>query len=162
MHFLQWKLLNFKSNFNEIHVVYSLGSNWQYDSIGSDNGLAPNRRQAIIWTNVGMLYWRIYASLGLNELMPRVLCTLCHHWLKWIMLTCLSGSHSNMDRATDRTQFFNEKWVKLSFYLNILSSFYRHHLFFFRYCFGDIWIQTICWNFYCPPLWMGHGPIQST
>ena len=44
------------------------GSNWQYDSIGSDNALAPNRRQAIIWSNVGMLYRRIYASLGLKEL----------------------------------------------------------------------------------------------
>ena len=46
----------------------SLGYNLQYGSIGSDNGLAPNRWQAIIWTNVGMLYWCIYASLGLNEL----------------------------------------------------------------------------------------------
>ena len=25
------------------------------DIIGSDNGLSPNRRQAIIWTNAGML-----------------------------------------------------------------------------------------------------------
>ena len=29
------------------------GSNYQYSSIGSDNGLAPSRRQAIIWTNGG-------------------------------------------------------------------------------------------------------------
>ena len=28
----------------------------------------PTRRQAIIWTNDGIVYWRIYASLGLNEL----------------------------------------------------------------------------------------------
>ena len=27
------------------------GSNQQYSSNGSDNGLAPTRRQAIIWTN---------------------------------------------------------------------------------------------------------------
>ena len=33
-------------------------------SIGLDNGLAPNRRQAIIWTNAGLIYWRIYAALG--------------------------------------------------------------------------------------------------
>ena len=26
------------------------------------------RRQASSWTNVGMFYWRIYASLGLDEL----------------------------------------------------------------------------------------------
>ena len=36
--------------------------------IGSDYGLAPNRRQAIIWANVGIAYCRkyrpIYASLG--------------------------------------------------------------------------------------------------
>ena len=29
----------------------SLWSNWQYVIIGSGNGLAPNRRQALIWTN---------------------------------------------------------------------------------------------------------------
>ena len=58
VHFLEWKLLNFKWNFTE---TFSLGSNWQYGSIGSDNGLAPNRRQTIIWSNVGMLHWRIYA-----------------------------------------------------------------------------------------------------
>ena len=51
-----------------IFQVYSEGSNWQYISIGLDNGLAPNRRQAIIWTNDGLIYWCIYASLGLNEL----------------------------------------------------------------------------------------------
>ena len=33
-------------------------------SIGLDNGLAPNRRQAIIWTNAGLIYWRIYAAWG--------------------------------------------------------------------------------------------------
>ena len=46
----------------------SFGSNLQYVIIGSDNGLAPNRRQAIIWTNDGLVYWRIYASVGLDEL----------------------------------------------------------------------------------------------
>ena len=38
--------------------------------IGSDNALAPYRRQAIIWTNDGLVYWCIYASLNLNELRP--------------------------------------------------------------------------------------------
>ena len=45
-----------------------LGSNWRYVSIGSDNGLAPSRRQAIIWTNVDPVHWRIYAALGGDEL----------------------------------------------------------------------------------------------
>ena len=40
----------------------------QYSSTGSDNGLAPNRRQAIIWINDRQCWRRLYASLGLNEL----------------------------------------------------------------------------------------------
>ena len=32
------------------------------------NGLAPNRRQAITWTNDDPVYWRIYAALGGEEL----------------------------------------------------------------------------------------------
>ena len=35
--------------------------------IGSDNGLAPNRRQAIIWTNDGLVLWRIYRFYELNH-----------------------------------------------------------------------------------------------
>ena len=42
--------------------------NWQCTSIGSGNGLAPNRRQAITWTNDDPVHWRIYASLGEDEL----------------------------------------------------------------------------------------------
>ena len=37
-------------------------------SIGLDNGLALNRRQAIIWTNVAPIHWRIYAAPGGDEL----------------------------------------------------------------------------------------------
>ena len=36
--------------------------------IGFDNGLTPNRRQAIIWTNADPIHWRIYVSLGGDEL----------------------------------------------------------------------------------------------
>ena len=34
----------------------------------ADDDMAPSRRQVIIWTNDGLVNWRIYASLGLNEL----------------------------------------------------------------------------------------------
>ena len=43
----------------------------QYSSIGSANGSAPNRRQAIVWTKGGLVNWRTYASLGRNDLMPK-------------------------------------------------------------------------------------------
>ena len=39
-HFRDWRFFNFKLNFIEI---CSLGSNWQYVSIGLDNGLVPPR-----------------------------------------------------------------------------------------------------------------------
>ena len=38
--------------------------------IGLDNGLAPNRQQAIIWTNADPIHWRIYAALRGDELTP--------------------------------------------------------------------------------------------
>ena len=67
MNFLEWKCMNVDWNFI---VLCSLEPNQQYSSIGSDNGLASTRWQAIIWTNAGILLlnWRIYASLSLNEL----------------------------------------------------------------------------------------------
>ena len=37
----------------KFHRICSSMSNKQYPTIGSDNGLAPTRRQAIIWTNDG-------------------------------------------------------------------------------------------------------------
>ena len=49
LHFHEWTVLYFESTFAE-----------QYLSIGSDNGLAPIRRQAIIWTNANQVHWRIY------------------------------------------------------------------------------------------------------
>ena len=65
-HFLEWKLLYFFSlNFTEICYQRP---NWQYTSIGSDDGLAPIKRQNILWTNDGLVYCRIYVSFGLEEL----------------------------------------------------------------------------------------------
>ena len=72
MHFREWKVLYFDQNFPE---VYSLGSNWQEASIGLNNGMALNRRRAIIWTNAGPIHWRIYAVIGGDEL------KLGHSWV---------------------------------------------------------------------------------
>ena len=51
--------------------------NWQWPSISLDNGLAPNRRQAIIWTNANPIHWSIYAALGGDELSDWCI----HHFL---------------------------------------------------------------------------------
>ena len=38
------------------------------------NSLAPDRQQAIIWTNDGQIHWYIYASLALSELTIVIIC----------------------------------------------------------------------------------------
>ena len=45
------------------------------DSIGLDNGLAPNKQQVMIWTNADPIHWCIYAALGRDELTK-----LSSHW----------------------------------------------------------------------------------
>ena len=58
-------MLQCDSNFTE---NCSQESKYKLASIGSDNGLVPNRRQAIIWTNEGLTYCCVSASLCLNEI----------------------------------------------------------------------------------------------
>ena len=55
-----------------IDISLNLISKWPYTSIGSDDGLAPKRRQAIIWTKDGLVCLHIYAAFGLNELIKIV------------------------------------------------------------------------------------------
>ena len=65
VHFLEWKFVYFDLNFTE---VSSQWCNYQQASIGFDNGLGLNMHQAIFGSNDGLVYWCIYASLGLNKL----------------------------------------------------------------------------------------------
>ena len=68
MYFHQCNCLNFDKEFSEDS---SQGSSWQYSRIGSDNCLAPKRRQAIIWSSDVLVWRRICASFGLHELISR-------------------------------------------------------------------------------------------
>ena len=54
MHFVEWKSLCFDLNFTE--VCKSQGSNEQEIIFGSDNGLVPNKQQAIIRTDDNLVY----------------------------------------------------------------------------------------------------------
>ena len=63
--FHERKVLHFDLNLTEI---CSEGSSWQWVSIGAGNGLAPNRRQAITWTNADPDSCHHMASLGHNKL----------------------------------------------------------------------------------------------
>ena len=48
----------------KIHWSLFLKVQLTITNIGLDNGLGPNRRQAIIWTNADQINWRTYAALG--------------------------------------------------------------------------------------------------
>ena len=42
--------------------------NWQHATTGSDKSLVSNRRQALIWANIGLVCWCIHAPLGLDKI----------------------------------------------------------------------------------------------
>ena len=46
-----------------------MGFKLTISSIGSGNGLVPTRRQTIIWTDDGPVWYSAYASLDFNDLM---------------------------------------------------------------------------------------------
>ena len=68
MHFLERKQFYFDSSFTEIFPMGPI--NKKNLSIGSDN-VAPNSRQAIIWTNDGIRYRRIHADVIKWKHFPR-------------------------------------------------------------------------------------------
>ena len=65
----------------------SWGPKLQLNVTGSDNSLAPNGQRAIILNNNSKAYWRIYASLGLYDI------------LYFRLLTCLTKKESESMRA---------------------------------------------------------------
>ena len=69
-----FELYNFKG-------ICSQGSDWQWVIIGSSNGLPPNRRQAMTWTNDDQVLWLHMASPGHNV------------WVKLYICVTLSNEH---------------------------------------------------------------------
>ena len=51
---------------NHWNVFPSQGSNKKYASTDTDNDLAPNRSQVIIWINDGIVHLHIYTPFGLS------------------------------------------------------------------------------------------------
>ena len=92
VHFHDTKYCYFDSYLTNVcsHV-----SNYQKSVINSDDGLAPNKQQAIIWTNDSRLvYWHIYVSVELSEL---ILYMYGQHWnnsnvpcdhIMWLQCNC--------------------------------------------------------------------------
>ena len=51
----------------KISLQFVPGSSIDNNPAGLDNGLAPNRWQAIIWTNADPIHWHIFVALGGDE-----------------------------------------------------------------------------------------------
>ena len=67
-------------------------SNLQQIYIGSDNGLAPNRWQAIIWTDDSLIHGCIYVSFNIKELNKSVLC----QWTSsYLIQACMSFDNND-------------------------------------------------------------------
>ena len=75
------------------HCSLSLTSSWQYRSISINNGFMPNRWQAIIWTNAGMIHWRIFVALVgeeiIDSVISNILKTVYTIWFTWVLMFCI-------------------------------------------------------------------------
>ena len=60
------EIVSFRNKFTEICIQWP---NEQEVSIGSENGWAQRKQNAIIQTNDGPVYWHIYVSHGPVDLM---------------------------------------------------------------------------------------------
>ena len=86
----KYKFVNEKFFLYKFHLSLFLRA--QHSNISSDNVLAPSRQQTIIWTDDGIVYWRIYASLSLNELKDTERGRLCCDFI-WQVIECdLTGA----------------------------------------------------------------------
>ena len=68
----------------------------------SGSGLAPNRRQATIWTSADPIHWRIYAALGGDELIKHYMSLYQMNTENWFSLTASCWEHGDvfyMDRG---------------------------------------------------------------
>ena len=88
----QVETITMHSNFPEVHFS---GSNLKQVTIGSDKGLASNRQQAIIWTNDGLVKWKMheFASVFYNKINMKMLTsseTSVIIQLKFLILTAKS------------------------------------------------------------------------
>ena len=83
--------------------------------IGSDNGLAGNRRQSHFSNQWWLVYWRIYASLGLNEL---IYSSGWSNGMNWVteLESMMTSSNGNIFRVTGPLcgQFTGHRWISLT------------------------------------------------
>ena len=100
--------------------------------IGSDNGLSPGRRQAIIWTNAGMLLIRPLGT-NFNEILIEI-----HIYFKKIHLKMLSGKWRPFCLCLNVLRH----WGWDTVYVSIIES---NHCWFIDNGLLPVLCQTIIW-----------------
>ena len=123
--------------------------------IGSDNGLSPQRRQAIIWTNAGIL---LIGPLGTN--FSENLIEIQTFLLKKIRLKMSSAKCCSFCLGLNvLTQFGG---IHPSIHIHFRSMFHsmgsaiRYHEVSLRLS-DTILMKIICFVLFCQPYGMGHG-----
>ena len=105
-------------------------------TIGSDNGLSPGRRQAIIWTNAGIIpalvqimAWRRPGDKPLSEaMMVNLLTHICVSRPQWVKTVWLSLINMNYQwDAGQRIGSNTKENHHLFWYGQIFSSVQREH-----------------------------------
>ena len=119
--------MDFASDFTEI---YSYNLNKNYSSIGSDNGLAPTRRQTIIWTIDGyftVAYMRLSASMSFNWAVLYLLVDGCDNSALNIRLVSLRAVLSRSKRNCYSPRYFSQRLLSSVDYVMILTVLQREH-----------------------------------
>ena len=105
--FREWKFCIFYIN---VTKVCSWGPNSQRPSISLYSGLAPKKRQAIIWTNADPIRWRIYAARMREESIIGQCTTFCFRWER------VSVSYGIMDIMSRYTNMYLSEHLVNFFY----------------------------------------------
>ena len=138
LHFLGWKPLYFDSNFAEIYYKESI---WQYVSIVSGDGLAPVRRQAIVWTNDDPVCRHIFVTwpqrICWNAL---IICKIMEdlHQFSQFTATHLEICH----RSASHLPSNNLRYVLLSWMHSVPGSWKSHSAFTFAHGYGSGYTTT--------------------
>ena len=81
-------------DFLESKRVYFRASNWHQASIGSDNDLAPETRQVIIWSNTCLIHWPRHSAklrtVDISKKKPRRATTLSVYLMVAMLVTVTS------------------------------------------------------------------------
>ena len=141
IHFLEWKCWNLNWDFIDFFPQGPLNNNSALVEI------MPIRRRAIIWVNDGPAYWRLYASLGLNELIVSLVYDM--HRLSntdsTITHTKKTNGFANLNKESLPLDKRSHLWSVFNMYTHIYSTLSPclYPFVFWIYCMKTIYLHFV-------------------